>query len=96
MGCCGDTYWRIVDLLRENGAVERRSKKHRHWVFPDGFVWIVPNSPKSSSGYYHNLADLKKQLRRRRTEEDRVLMEGAVSERRFFRKGTPLGVPRTA
>jgi hypothetical protein len=76
MGCCGDTYWRIVDLLRRNGAVQRRSKKHRHWVFPDGFVWIVPNSPKSSSGYHHNLADLKKELRRRQVgDADRVLVE---------------------
>ena len=51
-----------LGLLRESGAVLRRSKKHRHFVFPNGRVWIVPNSPKSDSGYYHNLADLKKYL----------------------------------
>jgi hypothetical protein len=62
MGCSGDMYWRILRLLRKSGAVLRRSKKHRHFVFPNGRVWIVPNSPKSDSGYYHNLADLKKYL----------------------------------
>jgi hypothetical protein len=67
MGCSGDIYWRILGLLRESGAVQRRSKKHRHFVFPNGRVWIVPNSPKSDSGYYHNLADLKKYLNASRT-----------------------------
>lgn len=62
MGCNGDVYRRIIVLLRESGAVARKSKKHRHYVFPNGRVWIVPNSPKSDSGYYHNLADLKKYL----------------------------------
>ena len=71
MGCSGDMYWRIVRLLRESGAVLRRSKKHRHFVFPNGRVWIVPNSPKSDSGYYHNLADLKKYLSASRTADSR-------------------------
>lgn len=63
MGCSGDVYRKIGSLLRQHGAKMRKSKKHRHWVFPNGGVWIVPNSPKSDSGYYRNLADLKKYLR---------------------------------
>ena len=63
MGCSGDTYRKIVVLLREHGAVLKKSKKHSHWVFPSGAAWIVPRSPKSDSGFYHNLADLKKFLR---------------------------------
>jgi ribosomal protein S19E (S16A) len=66
MGCCGDVNRKILQLLHKSGAVRRTSKKHRHFVFPDGRVWIVPNSPKSDSGYYHNLADLKKYLNAQR------------------------------
>jgi hypothetical protein len=58
-----DVYRTIESLLRRNGAVLKKSKKHRHWKFPDGAAWIVPCSPRNDSGFYNNLADLKKYLR---------------------------------
>ena len=62
MGCSGDIYREIVTLLQQHGAVQKKSKKHRHWVFPNGDVWIVPNSPRSG-GYYYNRMELRKYLR---------------------------------
>lgn len=59
----GDVHRKIEVLLRQNGAVLKKSKKHSHWVFPSGDSWIVPRSPKSDNGFYHNLADLKKFLK---------------------------------
>lgn len=63
MGCSGDSYWEIVDLLKANGAVLDRSKKHRVYKFPDGRIWVVPCSPRNPEmSYKANLCELQKLL----------------------------------
>ncbi len=81
-----DVYRKIESLLRQNGAVLKKSKKHRHWRFPSGAAWIVPCSPKSDSGFYNNLADLKNYLRTGHTarapHRDVVFMRASVARLR--------------
>ncbi len=69
-----DVYRKIESLLRQNGAVLKKSKKHRHWRF------------KSDSGFYNNLADLKNYLRTGHTarapHRDVVFMRASVARLR--------------
>lgn len=49
----------IHELLKSNGAVLERTKKHHIWRFPDGRIWVLPGSPRSSQSYTNNLCDLR-------------------------------------
>jgi hypothetical protein len=49
---------KIESLLKQHGAKLERTKKHKVWRFPDGRIWVVAGSPRSSQSFRNNYHDL--------------------------------------
>jgi hypothetical protein len=65
MGSLMDAEREIVALLKANGFILVRHKKHHK--DPQGHIFVVPNSPSDRNWVHHSLATLRRMVRQHRT-----------------------------
>jgi hypothetical protein len=54
----------VMQLLKDNGAVLVRHRKHQVYRFPDGRTFVFGTSPSDADSWKHCLSNLKRLLRR--------------------------------
>lgn len=70
---------KIHELLKTHGATLERTKKHKVWRFPDGRIWVVAGTPRSSQSHrnnYHDLCDFLNSRPIRRKNPNRKEKKG--------------------
>jgi len=53
---------KVVDALKSKGAALERAKKHAIWRFPDGTIWVTPQTPSDVRAWQNNWTDLRTRL----------------------------------